>query len=76
MSAARAKGTNLLDVARQRLEAGIAEDACKVAALDRRIAELKHEATLVGYERVAARADLRVAVAKLESHDLQRRRPQ
>jgi hypothetical protein len=67
---------NLLDVARQRLEAGIAEDACRLAALDRRLGELKHMATLVGYDRLAAKADLRAAVAKLEAHDLQRRRPQ
>lgn len=63
-------------VARQRLEAGVAEDACKVAALERRIAELKQETTLAGYELVAAKADLRVAVARLETHDIQRQRIQ
>jgi len=63
-------------VARQRLEAGVAEDACRVAQLDRRIADLKQETTLAGYELVAARADLRAAVSRLENHDAQRRRPQ
>lgn len=62
----------LLDVTRQTLESEVAKAACRVQAINTRLTDLKEETKIVGFDLVSARADLRVAVTQLETHDARR----
>lgn len=72
MGTARRSKPSMLDVTRQTLESDIAAAAVRISALEARIEDLKEEATLVGYDLVSAKADFRVAVRQLETHDQRR----